>query len=238
MAESSAFHMQSPNAVRSSHPPSSTSSLASTTSADILARARKAAGVPEEEKLFEDPLLDNMQQCLLTLETRVKDGPGSIPLLEIEEFQVMANNILADMKEKENERLNALSSGSAPVAAAVAPADAPPAIEAQLAAASPTIEDTAKVEETETETVIPDTSEDDGPAYEGSGGMGLAKGTANTWIIDGMDSMTPEEYQAAIQASVSARQAERKKQGKTGNRWSNDYLNTLNGGNDGGMLKK
>lgn len=178
MAESSAFHMQSPNAVRSSHHPSSStsSSLASTTSADILARARKAAGVPEEEKLFEDALLDNMQQCLLTLETRVKDGPGSIPLLEIEEFQAMANNILADMKEKENERLNTLSSGSAPVAAAVAPAVAPPAIQAQVAA-SPTIEDTAEVEET----VIPDTSEDDGPAYEGSGGMGLAKGTANTW---------------------------------------------------------
>ena len=52
-----------------------------------------------------------------------------------------------------------------------------------------------------------------------------------------MDSMSPEEYQAAIQASVSARQAKRKESGVYGNRWTNDYLNNLSGKTSGGMLK-
>ena len=41
---------------------------------------------------------------------------------------------------------------------------------------------------------------------EESLGFGLAKGTTNTYIIDGMDEMTPEEYQAKLQETVSARQ--------------------------------
>ena len=82
------------------------------TSADILARARKAAGMPEEEiplegpQLFDEDLLDDMQQSLLTLEKRAKGGPGSISLPEVEEFQEMAGRILKEMKEKEQERLN------------------------------------------------------------------------------------------------------------------------------------
>ena len=52
-----------------------------------------------------------------------------------------------------------------------------------------------------------------------------------------MDSMSPEEYQVAIQASISARQAKRKESGVYGNRTTNDYLNNLNGKNSGGMLK-
>ena len=53
-----------------------------------------------------------------------------------------------------------------------------------------------------------------------------------------MDSMSPEEYQAAIQASVSARQAKRKETGVYGNRWTNDYLNNLSGNTEGGGMLK
>merc|ERR1712008_320725 len=107
----------------------------------------------------------------------------------------------------------------------------PAAIEAE-AAPPPAASDDAEVEKLE--------SEDDGPAYDGSGGMGLAKGTTNTWVIEGMDSMSPEEYQKAIQESISARQAERVKKGYYGNIGSNDYLSNLGGNSSGGnpMLKK
>mmetsp|Transcript_2901 Transcript_2901/g.2776 ORF Transcript_2901/g.2776 Transcript_2901/m.2776 type:complete len:183 (+) Transcript_2901:90-638(+) len=71
-----------------------------------------------------------------------------------------------------------------------------------------------------------ETSDEEGAAYDGKGGMGLASGTANTWIIDGMDEMTGEEYRAALQKTVSSRQAQRKR-GTVGNANSNNYLSGL-----------
>mmetsp|Transcript_26610 Transcript_26610/g.31392 ORF Transcript_26610/g.31392 Transcript_26610/m.31392 type:complete len:119 (-) Transcript_26610:44-400(-) len=68
-------------------------------------------------------------------------------------------------------------------------------------------------------------SEEGGEYVEG--GMGLAKDTANTYIIKGMEDMTPEEYRAELQKSVSARQSQRKEGGITGNQASNDYLGNL-----------
>jgi len=72
-------------------------------------------------------------------------------------------------------------------------------------------------------------NEEEGPAYEGKGGMGLASGTANTWVIDGMDEMTGEEYRRALQESVSARQRARRtsRAGYLGNLQSNNYLDSL-----------
>jgi len=70
-------------------------------------------------------------------------------------------------------------------------------------------------------------NEEEGAAYDGRGGMGLAKGTTNTYVIPGMDEMTGEEYRKALQESVIARQASRKKGGVTGNRSSNSYLDNL-----------
>jgi len=74
-----------------------------------------------------------------------------------------------------------------------------------------------------------DTSEDDGPAYDGTGGLGLAKDTANTYIIPGMDEMTGEEYRTALQKSVSERQANRSRVlgPSIGNMSSNNYLDNL-----------
>ena len=56
--------------------------------------------------MFDDALLDDMQQSLLTLEKRVNSGPGTLSLTEVEELQAMAGRILKDMKEKENEQLS------------------------------------------------------------------------------------------------------------------------------------
>jgi len=43
---------------------------------------------------------------------------------------------------------------------------------------------------------------EEGEEYDGTGGLGLAKGTVNTYVLPGMDEMTGEEYRAALQASV------------------------------------
>jgi hypothetical protein len=201
-----------------------------TTANDILAKARKAAGVPDEEeapKIFEDNLLEDMQQMLLTLEKRARDGPGSVSLLEIEDLQARSNRVLVDMKAKETDRVNGVGSAAPPAAmpfAAAAPA-APPAVVVTQAPPAPEVVKTAIMGE-------------DGPEYDGKGGMGLAQGTANTYMIPGMDEMSPAEYQKALQDSISDRQANRHRDGVTGNRATWDYLNHLSGGTDTGCLKK
>jgi hypothetical protein len=186
------------------------------TSAEILAKARKASGVPEDEpppKIFEDDLLTDMQQILLSLEKRVKEGPGSVSLPEIEKLQVMASRVLVEMTEKDPQRTGRGNGG-------------------------------ASVETKSLVSTLPSTtsakgpehfSEEDGPEYDGEGGLGLARGTANTYVIPGMDEMSPEEYQKALQQSISNRQKQRKLSGAYGNRATWDYLNNLTG--ETGQLK-
>jgi hypothetical protein len=214
----------------------------SLSSADILARSRKAAGVPDVEeeeegtKLFDDSLIEDMQQSLMTLEKRVKEGPGSISLLEVQEFHAMTGRIVKDMKEKEAARLNSLSSGSFPV-------DAPKAAASTITEAAPAVSTAETAPQTSAPVEIVKSKDEDnseneeGPGYDGTGGMGLAKGTANTWIIPGMEEMSPQEYQDALQKSVSDRQTQRQQSGIYGNRATNDYLNNLNGKTSGGMIK-
>jgi len=73
---------------------------------------------------------------------------------------------------------------------------------------------------------------EDGPAYDGSGGMGQPRGTRNTYVIPGMDAMSPEEYREALQESVIGAQRKRRQQygGMVGNRASHSYLNQLGWG--------
>jgi len=78
-----------------------------------------------------------------------------------------------------------------------------------------------------------DISQDEGPAYSGEGGFGLAKGTTNTYVIPGMEEMSPEEYRAKLQETISARQAKRREEslkrrgGVIGNMSSSGYLANL-----------
>mmetsp|Transcript_31114 Transcript_31114/g.59113 ORF Transcript_31114/g.59113 Transcript_31114/m.59113 type:complete len:127 (+) Transcript_31114:424-804(+) len=64
---------------------------------------------------------------------------------------------------------------------------------------------------------------------------GLAKDTTNTYIIDGMAEMSPEEYRAKLQETISARQRKRRSTSLEGNRGiignasSQGYLDTLSG---------
>ena len=225
------------------------------TSAEILARARAKAGIEEDEpppKIFEDDLLDDMQQLLLILEKRVKEGPGSIPLLEVEQFKALSSNILKEMKDKEDYRMSGVASAYAnatPVADAkmekgpaspTAPAPATPVVEAVQTKteeppevlAEPSV--VAGMAEPKQKIDI-DTPADEGEAYDGTGGMGMAKGTASTYVIPGMDEMEPEEYRKALQQSIIDRQTNRKKSGRYGNRATWDYLNNLTG--ESGVLR-
>ena len=62
----------------------------------------------------------------------------------------------------------------------------------------------------------------------------MAKGTANTYVIEGMDEMTAEEYQAALSQQVIERARKRRYGlgGAHGNRQTLDYMNSLSGGRD------
>jgi hypothetical protein len=83
----------------------------------------------------------------------------------------------------------------------------------------------------------PEHNDEDGPAYDGEGGMGLSRGTANTYHLEGMDEMSPEEYRDKLQKSVSDRQDARKKSGEYGNRQSWSYMSSLTGEVDGPLKR-
>jgi hypothetical protein len=219
--------------------PASLLDLSMATSATEEAASRAGAFQQVEApplKLFKDELLDEMQQCLQKLERRVREGPGALSLLEVEDFDFSTRRILQEMKLNEHNRpkpVPAIPDGvSAPRQAAVAVATLPqqPQGQGQLQPQVPSSSNQQRVT---------DTSQDEGPAYDGSGGMGLSKGTVNTYVIPGMDEMSPEEYQVALQKSISDRQKKRQETGGYGNITVKDYLNNLGKGSMAtGMVKK
>ncbi|KAG7353466.1 hypothetical protein IV203_002821 [Nitzschia inconspicua] len=221
---------------------------------EILERQREMKGLTADEdeypKLFDDGLLDNMQQMLLLLEKRVRDGPGSLSMIEVKEFITMSQSITLDMKEKERQRLqdaaapppptvadSAAMESAASVSAAPSALAAVTEVPTQPNAVQPPTPTVSSLEAQQSPATAKSESED-GPAYDPSGGQGsLAKGTRNTYIIPNMEEMSPEEYQKALQKSLFDQQAERRRklQAGYGNRASWDYLNNLTG--ESGQLK-
>lgn len=104
------------------HQTSSVMFMSASPPEDFMKRSQKVKTVLEDDekppKLFEDDLLDDMQQSLLTLDKRVKEGPGSLTKEEVDEFEAATQRILTEMKE-----FNA-SGGSSPGSSAPA---SPPA---------------------------------------------------------------------------------------------------------------
>lgn len=211
---------------------------------EILAQQRAKQGLPDPDKhpkLYSDELLDDMKETLLILEKRVQGGIGSISAEEVEKFVAMSSNILVEMKQKEYERLEDATSPSSPALSSAASSGASDTTATTATTASesstnaPTA--TAVAEKTETEEDPTYDPEVEGPDYDPSGGQGsIPKDTTNTYIIPGMDAMSPEEYRDALQKSIIARQSVRKATGTYGNRNTWDYLNNLSG--DTGVLKK
>lgn len=208
---------------------------------------------PPPLKLFEDDLLDDMQQVLLKLERRVKDGPGALSLLEVEELHFATQRIIEEMKQNEHDRPKPTPITEEEVVVASKPSVAQTiateqpkakvidkATTAEPKGSSPPttkvkISKVVSSSPTPTKITQDTTNNEEGDPFDGEGGLGLAKGTTNTYIIPGMDEMSPEEYRTALQQSVIDRQKRRVESGVTGNRSSWDYLNSLTG--ESGVLK-
>ena len=241
------------------------------TSTDIINRARAKVGLPvdePEEPLFDEDLLDDMKECLLKLEKRVKDGPGALDQDEVLDFETAMDRIVTDMNQRlitgDDRKATQTSPTSNPPSTPITgtsplqkkdglkpthnpaplyddddddddfvdtkpPADVPPPSPLFEAPGKTEAHDLVdKVFQNPKPKKIIDTSNDEGPAYEGKGGLGIAKNTRSTYVIPGMDEMSPEEYRAALQKSVSDRQARRRHSGVVGNQASGNYLDNLN----------
>lgn len=195
-------------------------------SQDIIAKAREKIGLPAEEappKLFEDDLLAEMQQALLKLDRRAKEGPLALTMLEVEELNGELSRILNEMKVNHDKKPPRPARKEQPESAA--PAVQHQAPSGTLLHADPEAIESLRAPSGSSQAI--DTSEDEGPMYDGRGGMGQPKGTVNTYVIPGMDEMSAEEYRDALQRSVSERQARRRASGIVGNKSSHDYLSSL-----------
>jgi hypothetical protein len=253
--------------------------------------------------LFSDSLYTDIQNCLLTLERRVKEGSGSLNHDDVDSFAMASARILKDMKAADASLLqkDRLKPGERHVRAEAAASAA--AIQAEkegktfeeikvlakkaydeafamtvmtttattaTTTTTPkppsdpiidssgrmtrTITDDTSLASTSTSTttttmsssssvLLPSTTiknripspdqESEGPVYDGSG-FGVARGTANTYFIEGMDEMTADEYQEALAQQVIERARRRRYGlgGAHGNRQTLDYMNSLSGGRD------
>lgn len=218
------------------------SSLSSSRAEEAAQLARQQAEAarqrPETPKLFGDDLLADMQECLLKLERRVKHGPGALSMLEVEEFDFAAHRILEEMKRNEHNRPKP-APAFPDVQVEEVPAGTTEQSSPQSVALPPPPPRQNPQQQYQQQKQAPpaavagssdnDRNPEEGPAFNGSNGFGLASGTTNTYVIPGMDEMSPEEYQAALQKSVSDRQAERVKTGVYGNKAVRDYLSNLGG---------
>ena len=206
-----------------------------------IAKARLALGKSVEKtedeeppKLFDDDLYDDMKNVLIMLEKRVKEGPGSLSAEDFTYFQTASAKIKESVMNGPSEIVT-----SQPAKTTVS---SPPEVEAKPTpvAISQTPPTPLTQEREITKNVeVKDISDDEGPAYDGKGGMGLASGTRNTYVIPGMDEMSPEEYRAALQQSVIEAQNERRRQRNNvvGNRASHQYLDQLGWGGNSASWK-
>jgi len=162
---------------------------------DIVARARERAGVVEEEEfqsLFTKELRVDMAEVLTKLERRVKEGPGALSVLEVETLQHELGRILDEMKANEHNKPPRPPREEA--SDEKAPSRPPPVSSSQsLLHADPdaiaTLNEDSRAAPSEN---VRDASQDEGPAFDGRGGMGQPRGTVNTYIIPGMDEMNAE----------------------------------------------
>ena len=111
------------------------------TAAERLRNAREAAGVKEDDKeqIFSDELLLDFQQALLSLEKRVKEGPGSLSSDEVKILEGRLNNIINEMNEyvaNGGETKEAMKGGPSSVAASASTNSAASTSAASTSAAS------------------------------------------------------------------------------------------------------
>jgi hypothetical protein len=214
------------------------------TADEILARSRQAVGMPADSGegppdalplLFDEDLLTDLQSALLKLERRVQEGPGALTASELDELDGELQRMVAELHANPDRRhakpvrkveaatvVATTSSSEEDAAALPAAATPPPAAESPGPA------------------TIDTDMEEDGPDYDGAGGMGQPRGTVNTYILEGMEDMTSDEYRLALQQSLIDRQAARRGQAgaRVGNQGTLDYLHMLSGPGAKDSLKR
>lgn len=211
--------------------------------------------LPSEQ--FSPEILEDLKSSLQLFERRIAGGPGSLSYEEVEDLDVRTKRIVEDLlsytgKDVVNVDTPIAVAPPAPVVSFAVPppvasqpppppppppvyqAPPPPPVYQAPPPPPPPARPANMLHAVQPVALRPnpdqvDTSEDDGPKYDGTSGLGLAKGTANTYIIPGMDEMTGEEYREALQKSVSDRQARRRDAigPSIGNKSSNNYLDAL-----------
>ena len=188
-----------------------------------LQQADRAAMEQEQPPLlFDEELIDEMNAAYMTLEKRIQDGPGSLAVNEIDQLENRFRRIIEEMKINEHNRPTKKSSSTE--------SQQQQQQQQQQVQSSPTVI-------TNERNNVLDTSNDEGPVYDGSGGLGQPRGTINTYAIEGMEEMTSEEYIKALQNKVIETQRERRESGRIGSHGTWNYLNKLSG-NTAGILNK
>lgn len=209
-----------------------------------------APGTQDAPKIFTPATYDDFQSSLQLLEKRAKGGPGSLTLDEVERFEEETGRVMKEMREfmadpeGVGERIRKSHEGgsaavmdvkSTAVKEPIAPIPSKPStiVEASTVASPSPAAVTSPLE------IPPDYTKV--APNDDSINFGLARGTANTYSIPGMDEMSPEEYRAKLQETVSAHQAHRRKLSlsqtgtkRIGNLSSNGYLDGLSGGGQEG----
>ena len=187
-------------------------STTSFTSAFVVApslRPRGLSRLSADHVPLADDVKDDVRTVLDLLNRRLDDLPVSSS-----DFRSASDRIIADLRERESAAAYAApppppAQGFAPPPSPISPPPSPPPPQG--------------------EAFQPKEDQDEGPAYTGSGGMGMAKGTRSTYTVEGMEDMSPAEYRLALQKSVIDRQSQRRSavRGQVGNKAANNYLDNL-----------
>ncbi len=181
------------------------------TAADVMAKsnssptAAAAASENDAPQLFSPAVYNDFQSTLLLLEKRINSGPSSLTHSEIQQFEEQTTRIVMEMKDY---LMDPVGSGEAirkgyqkEEEGAAAP---PPQSAIATAAVPPSSSSTINHQVRDVFNL-----ENDAPsngANEEYANFGLARGTTNTYVIPGMEEMSPEEYRDKLQETISARQ--------------------------------
>ena len=190
--------------------------------------AAAAAVQTDAPQIFAPAIYDDFQSALLLLEKRISSGPSSLTQLEFQQFEEQTSRIVVEMKEYLDDpvgRGEAIRKGYQQQVVVENAADAtttsmtitPPSTpiattSATTATAIPTptpletstiINQVQDANNNNNNIVNPEAGTE---ANEDYTNFGLARGTTNTYVIPGMEEMSPEEYRSKLQETISARQ--------------------------------
>jgi len=202
----------------------SKSSQSSASNNDAAAAA--AAVQTDAPQIFAPAIYDDFQSALLLLEKRISSGPSSLTQLEFQQFEEQTSRIVVEMKEYLNDpvgRGEAIRKGYQQVVVentadatttsmTITPPSTPIATTSATTAtaiSTPTPLETSTIinqvqdANNNNNIVNPEAGTE---ANEDYTNFGLARGTTNTYVIPGMEEMSPEEYRSKLQETISARQ--------------------------------